>query len=165
MNSKNQVLVRGQDAFDRAHKPIRITGLHEYRVESRVSRVVKLAIGGIAGRSNQRNLGGSLGATKASGDFVTRDAGKVEVKKHAVAKKADVDVPPRLVPPLVGSQLYGWGQYQDRAGKKLPEHLDEVLSALRDAGYDYAEGNLDVAKPADNAKFAEQLKKKGLKPV
>jgi len=92
-------------------------------------------------------------------------AGKVEVKKPAVAKKAAVYVPPRLVPPLVGSQLYGWGQYQDRAGRKLSEHLDEVLSALRDAGYDYAEGNLDVAKPADNAKFAERLKKKGLKPV
>lgn len=72
---------------------------------------------------------------------------------------------PRLTPPLVGSQLYGWGQYYDRDGQKLAEHLDEVLSALRDAGYHYAEGSLDVAVPENNARFAERLKKKGLKPV
>ncbi len=74
-------------------------------------------------------------------------------------------VPPVLTPPLVGSQLYGWGQYYQRAGKNLDEHLDEVLSALRDAGYDYAEGTLDTTTPENNAKFAERLRKKGLKPV
>src|SRR6185436_10247823 len=67
--------------------------------------------------------------------------------------------------PLVGSQLYGWGQYYQRDGKDVSAHLDEILSALRDAGYDYAEGTLDVVTPANNAKFSEQLKKKGLKPV
>jgi inosose dehydratase len=72
---------------------------------------------------------------------------------------------PRLKPPLVGSQLYGWGQYYDRDGKKLAEHQDEVLSALRDAGYDYAEGSLDVTTPDNNAKFADRLRKRGLKPV
>lgn len=72
---------------------------------------------------------------------------------------------PRLRPPLVGSQLYGWGQYYDRDSQKLSEHMDEVLSALRDAGYDYAEGTLDVATPDNNARFAERLKKRGLKPV
>jgi len=72
---------------------------------------------------------------------------------------------PRLKPPLVGSQLYGWGQYYQREGRDLWAHLDEVLSALRDAGYDYAEGSLDVGDPANNARFAERLKKKGLRPV
>ena len=37
---------------------------------------------------------------------------------------------------LVGTQLYGWGQYYEREGKKLYEHLDEVFPAIRDAGYD-----------------------------
>lgn len=73
--------------------------------------------------------------------------------------------PPKLKAPMVGSQLYGWGQYYDRDKKDLWKNLDEVLSALRDAGYDYAEGTLDVAVPENNAKFAERLKKKGLKPV
>lgn len=73
--------------------------------------------------------------------------------------------PPKLKPPLVGSQLYGWGQFCQREGKDLNAHLDDVLSALRDAGYDYAEGNLDVANPENNAKFAERLRKRGLRPV
>lgn len=71
----------------------------------------------------------------------------------------------RPTPPLVGSQLYGWGQYYQRAGKNLAEHMDEVLSALRDAGYDYAEGSLDSGSPENNATFAEKLKTRGLKPV
>jgi inosose dehydratase len=74
-------------------------------------------------------------------------------------------VPPVLTPPLVGSQLYGWGQYYQREGKNFDAHLDDVLSVLRDAGYDYAEGSLDTATPENNAKFAARLKQKGLKPV
>jgi inosose dehydratase len=66
--------------------------------------------------------------------------------------------------PLVGSQLYGWGQYYQREGKKLDEHLDEVLSALRDAGYDYAEHNLSGSAEG-NVKFGERLKSKGLRPA
>lgn len=72
---------------------------------------------------------------------------------------------PQLVPPLVGSQLYGWGQYYQREGKNLNAHLDEVLSALRDGGYDYAEGTLDLTTADQNARFAERLKAKGLQPV
>ena len=66
--------------------------------------------------------------------------------------------------PLVGSQLYGWGQYYQREGKKLGEHMDDVLSALRDAGYDYAEHSLS-GSPEANVKFGEQLRARGLKPV
>src|SRR5689334_10949658 len=34
--------------------------------------------------------------------------------------------------PLVGTQLYGWGQYYDREGRRLDAHLGEALSAIRD---------------------------------
>ncbi len=67
--------------------------------------------------------------------------------------------------PRVGSQLYGWGQYYQREGKNLNDHLDEVFSALRDAGYDFAEGFLDVANPEANLRFAERLRARGLRPV
>ena len=60
----------------------------------------------------------------------------------------------------VGSQLYGWGQYYQREGKKLNDHLEDVLSALRDAGYDYAEPSLGDA--ASSAHFAELSKARGL---
>jgi inosose dehydratase len=43
--------------------------------------------------------------------------------------------------------------------------VEEVISALRDTGYDYLESNMNVAQPEENAKFAEQLKAKGLQPV
>ncbi len=38
---------------------------------------------------------------------------------------------------LVGSNIYGWGQYAQR--DKKPLDVEEVMSALRDAGYDYLE--------------------------
>ncbi len=101
-------------------------------------------------------LAGSAGAP------VGRAQADVDPPKATAATKGAA---PKLSPPLVGSQLYGWGQYYQRDGKDLNQHLDEVLSALRDAGYDYAEGTLDVAIPENNAKFAERLRKKGLKPV
>lgn len=82
----------------------------------------------------------------------------------SLAAPEKITAPPRT-PPWVGSQLYGWGQYYQREGKDLNAHLDEVFSALRDAGYDYAEGNLDTVTPANNAKLAEQMKAKGLKPL
>jgi inosose dehydratase len=72
---------------------------------------------------------------------------------------------PAPKPPAVGSQLYGWGQYYAREGKDLGKHLDDVLGAIRDAGYEYAEGSLDVASPDNNAKFGDRLRKKGLRPV
>lgn len=67
--------------------------------------------------------------------------------------------------PLVGSQIYGWGQYYQRDGQDLNAHLGDVMSALRDAGYDYLESNVDVGTPENNARFAEQLRAKGLQPV
>ncbi len=66
---------------------------------------------------------------------------------------------------LVGSQLYGWGQYYQRMNKDLNANLDEVFSALHDCGYDYAEGNMDAGNPDNNLKFAQKLKNHGLKPV
>src|SRR3954470_4198041 len=66
---------------------------------------------------------------------------------------------------LVGTQLYGWGQYYQREGKNMSDHMDEILSAVRDCGYDYAEGFLDLSNPNANARFAKQLKSHGLQPV
>jgi len=66
---------------------------------------------------------------------------------------------------LIGSQLYGWGQFYAREGKVLTEHLDEVFAALKDCGYDYAEGTLDLLRPEENARFAERLKRHGLRLV
>lgn len=66
---------------------------------------------------------------------------------------------------VVGSQLYGWGQYYHRAGKDMDANLGEVFSALRDAGYDYAEGSVDMFHPEKNAEFADKLREKGLRPV
>jgi inosose dehydratase len=75
----------------------------------------------------------------------------------------DEEAKKKVVGGMVGSQMYGWGQYYTREGKKLEEHLGEALSALRDAGYQYAEHNL--GSPEQSAKFAEELKTRGMKPV
>ena len=64
---------------------------------------------------------------------------------------------------LVGSNSYGWGQYAQRDKKQFD--VEEVISALRDTGYDYLETTMNVAQPEENGKFAEQLKAKGLRPV
>lgn len=64
---------------------------------------------------------------------------------------------------LVGSNVYGWGQYAQRDGKSLD--VGEVLSALRDTGYDYLETFLNVQRPEEAPQFAEQCKAKGLRPV
>ncbi len=64
---------------------------------------------------------------------------------------------------LVGSNIYGWGQYAERDKKKLD--VGEVISCLRDAGYDYLENNMNVGQPDANGQFADQLKAKGLQPV
>jgi inosose dehydratase len=66
---------------------------------------------------------------------------------------------------FVGSNIFGWGQYYQRMNKNLQENFDEVLSALRDAGYDYLEANLDAGNPDANLRLAERMKSKGLKPV
>jgi inosose dehydratase len=64
---------------------------------------------------------------------------------------------------LVGSNQYGWGQYAER--DKKPFDMEGVLSALRDAGYDYLESNLDLNQPENNVRLASQMKTRGLKPV
>jgi inosose dehydratase len=64
---------------------------------------------------------------------------------------------------LVGSNIYGWGQYAQRDHRSLD--VEEVISALRDAGYDYLETFLDVRRPEENGRFAGQLRAKGLQPV
>ena len=64
---------------------------------------------------------------------------------------------------LVGSNIYGWGQYAEREKGKLD--VEEVISSLRDAGYDYLESWMNLDQPDENARFAEQLKAKGLQPV
>ncbi len=64
---------------------------------------------------------------------------------------------------LVGSNIYGWTQYAQR--DKKPLNIEDVISALRDAGYDYLENFMDVGRPENCAVFADQLKAKGLKPV
>ena len=85
-----------------------------------------------------------------------------EIKRTASKVKPDIAIQP-WNRPLVGSQLYGWGQYYQRAHKALD--LDEVFGALRSAGYDYAEGSLNVQDHESNAKFSEQLRQHGLVPV
>ena len=64
---------------------------------------------------------------------------------------------------LIGSNIYGWGQYAQREKKKL--NKEEVMSALRDAGYDYLEDFLDSNQPENTARLAEQMRAKGLTPV
>lgn len=64
---------------------------------------------------------------------------------------------------LVGSNIYGWGQYAQKEDRKL--NVDEVISALRDCGYHYLESFMDLARPEENGVFADKLKAKGLRPV
>lgn len=69
------------------------------------------------------------------------------------------------VKPVVGTQLYGWGQYYQREGRDMNQHLDEVLGAVRDCGFSYAEGFLDAENPEANGQFADKLRARGLQPV
>ncbi len=64
---------------------------------------------------------------------------------------------------LVGCNIYVWTQYAQR--EKKPLNVDDVISALRDTGYDYLENFMDAGQPEENARFAEKLKAKGLQPV
>jgi inosose dehydratase len=75
---------------------------------------------------------------------------------------AETDAP-AMESGLVGSNVYGWTQYYQREKKTFD--AGEVMSALRDAGYDYLETNVDAGQPDNNARLAEQMKAKGLKPV
>jgi inosose dehydratase len=81
----------------------------------------------------------------------------------AALRAADQRSSPAAKATLVGSNIYGWGQYAARDKKKLD--VDEVISALRDCGYDYLEAFMDSSNPEENAVFAGKLKAKGLQPV
>ncbi len=85
--------------------------------------------------------------------------------KATAAGACSVGIVADRAPGVVGTQLYGWGQYYEREGRNLYQNLDEVFSAVRDAGFDYAEGFLDVSDPEGNGRFAARLKAKGLRPV
>ena len=65
--------------------------------------------------------------------------------------------------PLVGSNIYVWTQYAKREKRELD--MEGVISALRDAGYDYLESFMDLDQPENNGKLADQFKAKGLRPV
>lgn len=92
-------------------------------------------------------------------------AGAAFAEEKTAAKPEPDTAPSDDKLPLVGSQLYGWGQYYGREGKELHAHLDEVLPAIQDCGFDYAEGFLDSQRPENNERFAERLQIHGLKPV
>ncbi len=64
---------------------------------------------------------------------------------------------------LIGSNIYGWTQYYQREKRALD--IGEVVSALSDAGYNYLENFMDLARPENNAAFAEKLKARGMRPV
>ncbi len=67
--------------------------------------------------------------------------------------------------PLVGTQMYGWGQYYSRMNKSLWGEIDEALSGIRDGGFAYAEPSLNWGRPEETAEFAERLRGKGMQPV
>jgi inosose dehydratase len=85
-----------------------------------------------------------------------------EKKKPAAKPMPDVPRQP-WDRPLVGCQLYGWGQYFQRAGRALD--YDEIFSSLKQSGYDYAEGNLDLVDHGANSRFSQRLRYHGLVPV
>ncbi|MDD4870101.1 MAG: hypothetical protein PHR77_06040 [Kiritimatiellae bacterium] len=64
---------------------------------------------------------------------------------------------------LVGCNSFVWTQYAKRDKKQFD--VGEVMSALRDCGYDYLETGFDFAHPDSITKLADQMKSKGLVPV
>jgi inosose dehydratase len=108
---------------------------------------------GSAARHSRRDFIRHVGSALALGAVISPFArSQAAESRPAAAQKT-----------LVGSNSYGWGQYAQRDKKKLD--VEEVISALRDTGYDYLEHTMNVVQPDENAKFAEQLKAKGLQPV
>jgi inosose dehydratase len=104
-------------------------------------------------KTSRREFIGQVGSAVALGTVMTPLAGSLGAETPGKAQKRT----------LVGSNIYGWGQYAKRDKKEL--NVEEVISALRDTGYDYLEAFMNVGQPEENAKFAEQLKAKGLRPV
>jgi inosose dehydratase len=111
------------------------------------------SVPGLVSRPSRREFIRQAGSAVALGALVSPLAGcRTAESRRAAAHRT-----------LVGSNIYGWGQYAQRDKKELD--VAEVISALRDAGYDYLEGFMNVDRPEENAKLAEQLKAKGLQPV
>jgi inosose dehydratase len=104
-------------------------------------------------RSSRREFIRHVGSAVALGAVISPFA-----RSHAAESQR-----PAAQKTLVGSNSYGWGQYAQRDKKKFD--VEEVISVLRDAGYDYLEHTMNVDQPEENAKFAAQLKAKGLQPV
>ena len=101
---------------------------------------------------SRRKFLGQLGSTIALGTIVSPVCQLAAAADSANTTKT-----------LVGSNVYGWTQYAQR--DKKPFDIEEVISALRDTGYDYLESWLNVQRPDDNGHFAGQLRAKGLQPV
>jgi inosose dehydratase len=102
---------------------------------------------------SRREFLGRLGSAVALGALVSPLAGCQATHGQTGSKQKT----------LVGSNIYGWGQYAQREQRNLD--VGEVISALRDSGYDYLETFMDVNRPEENARFAAQLRAKGLQPV
>jgi inosose dehydratase len=66
---------------------------------------------------------------------------------------------------MVGTQLYCWFQVYRARGLDLDDHLDEVLAAVRDCGYETAEWFLKADDPAQPGRLADQLRAHGLQPL
>ncbi|MGZ4961888.1 MAG: sugar phosphate isomerase/epimerase family protein [Limisphaerales bacterium] len=67
---------------------------------------------------------------------------------------------------LVGSGIYGWGNfYHQVMNRNAYANLPEVFAAIRDCGYEYAEGFMDLKNPEKSAELADQMRAKGLKLV
>lgn len=104
-------------------------------------------------RPSRREFIWQVGSAAALGAVLSPFSRSLAAESHPAAAQKT----------LVGSNIYGWGQYAQRDKKKLDP--EEVMSALRDARYDYLEGFMNVNQPEETAKFADQLKAKGLQPV
>ena len=99
-----------------------------------------------------------------SSDFLRRTAIGLTGVAHGSHARA-ADLPEKLSSPtaphsLVGSNVYGWGQYAQRDHKSLVIE-DVILAALRDTGYDYLEANLDVSRPTKTGTLPSNSKRKG----
>ncbi len=90
-------------------------------------------------------------------------AGAAVTWSQQVSGAMAAEAAPQADKALVGSNVYGWTQYAQREKKDFD--INGVISALADAGYDYLESFMDVGKPENIAKLAEQFRARGLKPV
>jgi sugar phosphate isomerase/epimerase len=71
------------------------------------------------------------------------------------------DDPPPPPKYKIGTQLYSWAAFYERNQQSVTDHLDDVMAAARDCGYDYLECPLNVENPEKNTDLAWKLKAKG----